>query len=81
MRNALSTAAIEACRAGMSPADATAHACSGHSVSPAARERIEGLCAADLEGRTRARAARRAETDCAEQRLTVDALFLGLVLS
>lgn len=60
MRNALATAAIDHCRAGLSPADATALACNGHAVSAAARERIEGLCSADLEGRIRARAARRA---------------------
>jgi hypothetical protein len=81
MRNALATAALDACRSGLSPADATELACFGHSLSPAARDRIEAIVAADLAARERARAARRRVTEQAETRLTVDALFLGMVLS
>lgn len=81
MRNALSTAALEACRAGLSPADATDLAVAGHSISPAARARIEAICTADLAARERSRAARRHLTAVAETRLTADALFLGMVLS
>lgn len=63
--NPIVTAAIAHTVAGMSPSDATATACSGHVVTEAARERIEGLCLAARERVTRQAIARRAETACA----------------
>lgn len=47
----LRTAALTHCRSGLSPDVAVELACQGRSLSPAAREALVGLCAADLRRR------------------------------
>lgn len=46
--NSLTTKAIELCRAGYSPSDATVLATMGRPVTPAAINRIESIVAADF---------------------------------
>lgn len=63
--NPITTDAIARTLGGLPPEDAVEAACSGHTVSERARERIVGLCEAVREGAYRAWVARRAETACA----------------
>jgi hypothetical protein len=65
MPNPITTAAVEACLAGLSPAEAVELACSGRNVTPSVRTRIEGICEGALERVRRLAAARRAETAAA----------------
>jgi hypothetical protein len=58
--SAITSRALDLCRAGMSPSDATAMAVMGRSIAPAAIQRVEAIVAADLRRRQREAAARRA---------------------
>ncbi|HKY50817.1 MAG TPA: hypothetical protein VJP45_06135 [Candidatus Limnocylindria bacterium] len=58
--NAITKDAIERCRAGFSPSDATALAVMGKPVTPEAIRRIETIVTADLARCERERAERRA---------------------
>jgi hypothetical protein len=57
--NAITTRALEHCRAGMSPSEATVIAIMGRSISPTAIARVELIVSADLRRRQREAAERR----------------------
>jgi len=63
----ITTAAIAAALRGLTPAEAVAVAIRGRSVSQAARQRIEMIVAATLEGAYRAQLAERAQVRCANE--------------